>query len=1673
MTSSTAHTPKPSKRKRLDVMISSTSKDLPLHRAKATDAILNVGMHPLRMEDLAAQRDDAIAVSLAMVDEAEVYIGIFGYRYGYIPDDSRNPGKVSITELEYRRAIERGIAVLIFLMHEDHPAPDTSKMNAGQTQEAMAQFFEQSDEGKKKLKELKEELGKNHIRKEFKDEKELGNLIAVALANVIQDERWLEPTGEKTTPSEIEPVVVKKTFLAKPPKPHYHTEYLLLTTNFVGRKRELNMLDEWAASRDGVFVFDAIGGMGKSAVTWYWVKENAQNVMNPSGVFWWSFYEQGATMYEFLRYALAYMQEKDPDSPELLEMKYHMRVKLVLDELRRDDKKYLFVLDGFERVLMAYNNIEADRQKDTDLEEERPRLACIDPQDDDFLTKWRNLNHSKILVSTRLMPKVLINDAGEALPNIRHVRLTGLAPDDAHQLMADNGVRRADTTELNKFMAQFGYHPLVLKVVASQIAHYAPAPRDFDQWYEIEGRDISETLINLRDSKRNEFILERSLKYLREDLSQLLGKIALFGDAVDHDRLQIFNTYMPPEPPRPELTPIPNALLNPFGSRKMADLQLKLNNTLNRDEKTRLEQQIEQQETADETERQSVENSPPMLEVKQGVALRKRREEWKRAEKKRMQDIHVQTAYHLFKTDLDQLRELGLLQFDSETVKYDLHPLVRAVAYNLLPEDIRTSAHEAIISVLDDEDERKKQQEKKVKEVKDIQESIEKYKAMLFAGRVKKAAAYFRRELCDTIFYELGDNYALIKLLEPIFGVHSEITLPQIAPDDASYLRHYLALSYSNLLETDKAANLFSANLEEDILHLRDGSNMVATLYCYATTSNDRDRLAETHRVLELALGVAEAVQAEGRIAESKQQLMELWTTMGKFEEAYALHEEIKESDGQYRKWLFETRLTYGLANWQIRQGMDASDALEKHTELVQKHNMQGSSSGNRYLKAVNHFQQGRYPEALEDIREAIKLLRSIGRPDAAAMSWLARIQATVGEFEDAQVRINATLNTSHDLSDRAQISANVAHTYLLMGKKADAKQYALKAYKEALSNGVPYVRWYELQSASGVLNELGESLPAKKTYVPTEYDSPPLEDAVKGFIEDVKQGKVLATGNTSKEQEDFIIKRIQWLHVGTIASFGLGEEYEPLLQRVSEEFALLSNEPTWTNMSYVGESVPEPSGYLTGGVRNLWEELRLTGVDKLLLDQFFLIIYIQSTNQENKPVYVYANVRGDRLERLLTDGENNLEKNIKDYATIVQVGDAPPTPEIREKLRRDYLFGEHFTNLRIFLDSVDQSSKGTTRKRNVAQVANQQAPFTMTKFTGFHVGTIASFGIEDEDLLRDTALQLASLSDEPGLVGVSYVGEPVTEPSFSPAYPHKTPLDELRLTPEMRRIFDKLFIICYVTSTDEQGNENFAWINIRGDRLENLFNRDRIGTPFNIPDYTTVILTGQGKPNIEQWEKLERDYLFGTNSTNLRIFFDSVTEAGKGEFRTRQPAEDDNSSPQKQPSFTLSKRERLHIATIAFFGIDDEDLHKGLARKLASLGDVPQWMTFSKMGENVPTIPDVSPAFTSTVSFTGLELTYQERAVLSKAFLIIFVKSQDENGNANFAWVNTRGDRLSAFLERLEMGEPFDSATYSTLVMTGESEPNAEQLIKLENDYLAYSDRTTVRIFPPLEDVT
>lgn len=145
-------------------MISSTIKDLSEHREKVLDACLRQKVQPSMMEHWPSSDANGVSASLKKVDEADIYIGVFAHRYGYIPEHS----DISISEMEYKHAVQRGIPRLIFLIHKDHDL----KISQIET------------EATHKIENLKQRLQKENTVSFFQNPDDLSAKLIQSLSNL-------------------------------------------------------------------------------------------------------------------------------------------------------------------------------------------------------------------------------------------------------------------------------------------------------------------------------------------------------------------------------------------------------------------------------------------------------------------------------------------------------------------------------------------------------------------------------------------------------------------------------------------------------------------------------------------------------------------------------------------------------------------------------------------------------------------------------------------------------------------------------------------------------------------------------------------------------------------------------------------------------------------------------------------------------------------------------------------------------------------------------------------------------------------------------------------------------------------------------------------------------------------------------------------------------------------------------------------------------------------------------------------------------------------------------------------------------------------------------------------------------------------------------------------------
>lgn len=144
----------------MKIYLSSTFEDLNDHRESVYRQLRSLRHDVIAMEDYVAADRRPLEQCLKDVRDSDVYIGIFAWRYGYVPERD-NPERKSITELELLGAREAGKPCLLFLLKDDAPwlpgmmdatsgdnnrGAKISALRQSLREEQLVSFFESPDE---------------------------------------------------------------------------------------------------------------------------------------------------------------------------------------------------------------------------------------------------------------------------------------------------------------------------------------------------------------------------------------------------------------------------------------------------------------------------------------------------------------------------------------------------------------------------------------------------------------------------------------------------------------------------------------------------------------------------------------------------------------------------------------------------------------------------------------------------------------------------------------------------------------------------------------------------------------------------------------------------------------------------------------------------------------------------------------------------------------------------------------------------------------------------------------------------------------------------------------------------------------------------------------------------------------------------------------------------------------------------------------------------------------------------------------------------------------------------------------------------------------------------------------------------------------------------------------
>jgi hypothetical protein len=1054
--------PSPKPRSIPQVMVSSTFTDLQEHRAALIRALNEHDLHANAMEsDSAKPAGDVIDSSLQMVRDSAAYIVLISLKYGQIPAcPSRNPDQLSITELEFNEAQRLNRPTLLYIMSEEH---------------AVKKADVERDPGKEaKLNAFRERAKQNPVSKVnrvyavFESLEQFNAQLSASLHDLCnyldQQEAPAEVKASSSHPADGQ--------LPAPPAFYAAPNYIGRTT-FIGRQAQLQLLNAWAEASDptSVLLFEAIGGTGKSMLTWEWTTKHATNVRGDwAGRLWYSFYEKGAVMRGFCQHALAYM------TGQPLEAFANKSTAELGDQLlvALRQKPWLLILDGLERVLVAYHRLDAAELRDEELNFPTDKILDRDPceairdEDTDLLRALAAAAPSKILISSRLIPRVLLNPAGLPIPGVSPpLKLPGLDDADAEHLLRSCGVE-GTSADIRYYLTTYcGNHPLVIGVLAGLINAPGPHRGNFDGWAADPAYGAKLNLASLDLIQCRNHILHAALEALEPASRQLLSTLALLSSAVDYETVAAFNPHLPPEP---EEVKVPENLEDDWRWEHVPD-----NEKINW---RRLYQD----------------------------ALAKRKA-YEQAVQEWRESAAVREAAKKLSHTVADLEQRGLLHYDRRAHRYDLHPVVRGVAAGSLePEEEKRYGQK----VVDHFNTLPRSSYATAKTIEDVESGLQVVRTLLKLGHFQQAADAFESDLVNALIHNLEAHAEILSVVRPFFPMGWDCLPMEVNPATARELGTAAAIALGASGELKQAiiihGSIISHVLGSQDLYLAFWAGMLALpIRNLALYLHEYGRLAAASRMLDIysEMGAIPTLGKEFAIFDNLCIRFVHQSNLGQWP---AAAETWRRLDPMGRKWwragYRQGDAEFWFAEAQFWQGQLQEEYLSTAATLAEQDHNRSTIRNVHALRGAWRLEQGAWAQAAASFSQAVAMAREVRRVDAASETGLALAKVHLHHLTGDEARGEAQrLAQLRHFADRRQANRYLARLWQALGDLHQAKHHALAAYTLSWADGEPYVYRYALSKATELLHELGVPLPNLPPYDPAKDEPFPWEADLRDFI--------------------------------------------------------------------------------------------------------------------------------------------------------------------------------------------------------------------------------------------------------------------------------------------------------------------------------------------------------------------------------------------------------------------------------------------------------------------------------------------------------------------------------------------------------------------------------------------
>jgi tetratricopeptide (TPR) repeat protein len=435
-----------------------------------------------------------------------------------------------------------------------------------------------------------------------------------------------------------------------------------------------------------------------------------------------------------------------------------------------------------------------------------------------------------------------------------------------------------------------------------------------------------------------------------------------------------------------------------------------------------------------------------------------------------------------FDRALDDLEERGLLFFDREQARYDMHPVVRGYAYDRLGD--RQVVHIRLIGYF-----RAIPAPEEVQSLDDLLPVIELYHHMVSAGQYNEALELFGDRLGKLLYYRLGAYRTFIELLGALFAGGEEHP-PQLGDEsDQGWVLNNLANSYALSGQPRHAVSLFEraidiyANQNRTKKHLAIGLGAVASV-AYLPIGG----LAAAERNQRRRIELCREIEDEFNEAVGQRELGRLLAYQGMFEEAEAAFETAlvlfskllaMQSEGlvcAYRS-LFCLLMGEPQAALEFAsRSRQLADVQQNERDIIRAEWLIGAAL---VAQAARNNDNKLLAQAEPHLTEALTRCRKINMIDHEPDILLAWAKWHHLQGNPAQARADAreALQIAERCEYRlkqADIRAFLARLALDVGDRAAARRHAGMARERAWCDGPPHCYKPALDEAERLLAEIG-----------------------------------------------------------------------------------------------------------------------------------------------------------------------------------------------------------------------------------------------------------------------------------------------------------------------------------------------------------------------------------------------------------------------------------------------------------------------------------------------------------------------------------------------------------------------------------------------------------------------